>query len=63
MMQIGTALMPIDLAQLQGGIPIVLGTIAIAGTQATKPAQAICVTGITAAILQILPAQALEQSV
>ena len=32
MMQIGTALMPIDLAQLQGGIPIVLGTIAIAGT-------------------------------
>ena len=32
MMQIGAALMPVDLAQLQGGMPIVLNTITIAGT-------------------------------
>ena len=36
MMQIGAALMPVDLAQLQGGIPIVLGTIAIAGTSGNE---------------------------
>ena len=36
MMQIGAALMPVDLAQLRGGIPIVLDTITIAGTPANS---------------------------
>ena len=32
----GAALMPVDLAQLQGGIPIVLDIITIAGTLANS---------------------------